>query len=149
MLHLVSLLPEIIVLWLCCAVWKLLKLCICVVDSWTTWVWTARVYLCVCSVAQLCPTLWLHGMYPTRLLCPSDFPGKNTGVGFHFLLQGIFLTQGSNLHFLLLLHCQADSLPLCQLGSPLHMNFFSNKYYTSTDSWICRYNHVYGVVVVV
>ena len=31
-----------------------------------------------------------------RLLCPWDFPGKNTGVGCHFLLQGIFLTQGSN-----------------------------------------------------
>ena len=34
-----------------------------------------------------------HGLMPTRLLCPCDFPGKNTGVGHHFLLQGIFLTQ--------------------------------------------------------
>ena len=34
------------------------------------------------------------------LLCPWDFPGKNTGVGCHFLLQGIFLTQGLNPHFL-------------------------------------------------
>ena len=33
---------------------------------------------------------------PTRLLCPWDFPGKNTGAGCHFLLQGIFLTQGLN-----------------------------------------------------
>ena len=33
---------------------------------------------------------------PTRLLCPWDSPGKNTGVGCHFLLQGIFPTQGSN-----------------------------------------------------
>ena len=47
------------------------------------------------------------------LLCPWDFPGKNTGVRCHFLLQGIFLTQGSNLG---LLHSggspalQADSL---------------------------------------
>ena len=38
------------------------------------------------------------------LLCPRDFPGKNTGVGFHFLLQGIFLTQESNVCFLYLLH---------------------------------------------
>ena len=38
---------------------------------------------------------------PTRLLCPWDFPDKNTGVGCHFLLQGIFLTQGSNPHLLL------------------------------------------------
>ena len=35
-----------------------------------------------------------------RLLCPWNFPGKNTEVGCHFLLQGIFLTQGSNLHLL-------------------------------------------------
>ena len=33
---------------------------------------------------------------PARLLCPWDFPGKNTRVGCHFLLQGIFPTQGSN-----------------------------------------------------
>ena len=36
-----------------------------------------------------------HGLYPTRL-CLWDSPGKNTGVGSHSLLQGIFLTQGSN-----------------------------------------------------
>ena len=38
-------------------------------------------------------------MQPTRVLCPWDSPGKNNGVGFHsnhFLLQGIFPTQGSN-----------------------------------------------------
>ena len=44
-----------------------------------------------------------HGLQPTRLLCPWDFPGKDTGVGCHFLLQGIFPTQGSNLG---LLHCR-------------------------------------------
>ena len=37
-----------------------------------------------------------HGLEPTRLLCPWDFPGKSTGVGGHLLLQGIFLTRGSN-----------------------------------------------------
>ena len=42
------------------------------------------------------------GLYPTRLLCPWDSPGKNTGVGCHFLLQGIFLTQGLNLNLHLL-----------------------------------------------
>ena len=47
------------------------------------------------------------GLQPIRLLCPRDFPGKSTGVGSHFLLQGIFLTQGSNLA---LLHWQTDSL---------------------------------------
>ena len=39
---------------------------------------------------------WPHGLQPIRLLCPRDSPSKNTGVGCHFLLQGIFPTQGSN-----------------------------------------------------
>ena len=40
------------------------------------------------KVAQSCPgSLWLHGLYPTKILCPWDFPGKDTGVGSHFLLQ--------------------------------------------------------------
>ena len=39
----------------------------------------------------------------TRLLCPWDFPGHNTGVGCHSLLQGIFLIQRSNPG---LLHCR-------------------------------------------
>ena len=41
-------------------------------------------------------SLWPHGLWPTRLLPSWDSPGKSTGVGCHFLLQGIFLTQGSN-----------------------------------------------------
>ena len=52
-----------------------------------------------------------HGLEPASLLCPWDFPGKNTGVGCHALLQGIFPTQGLNLRLLRLLHWQAGSLP--------------------------------------
>ena len=37
-----------------------------------------------------------HGLQPTRLLCPWDYPGKSTGIGCHFLLQRIFLTQECN-----------------------------------------------------
>ena len=48
------------------------------------------------------------------------FPGKNTGVGCHFLLKGIFLTQGSNLQ---LLHWQADSLPQSHQGSHLSVKW--------------------------
>ena len=70
---------------------------------------------CYCLVAQSCLTLQSHGLQSTRLLCPWDFPGKNAGVGCHFLLQGIFPTPGSNLHLLL---WQADSLLLSHLGSP-------------------------------
>ena len=50
-----------------------------------------------------------------RLLRPWDFPGKSTGVGCHFLLQGIFPTQGSNLG---LLHCRQTLYPLSHQGSP-------------------------------
>ena len=51
-----------------------------------------------------------HGLYPFKL-CPWDFPGKNTGVGCCFLLQGIFPTQGWNSCLLCLLHQQVGSLP--------------------------------------
>ena len=39
-------------------------------------------------------SLWPHGLWPTRLLRPWDFPGRNPGGGCHFLFQGIFPTQG-------------------------------------------------------
>ena len=49
-------------------------------------------------VTQPCPdSLEPPGLQPARLLCPWDFPGKNTAVGGHSLLQGISPTQGSNL----------------------------------------------------
>ena len=57
----------------------------------------------------------LHRRQPTRLLCPWDSPGKNTGVGCHALLQGIFPTQESNL---CLLHCRQSLYPLSHVGSP-------------------------------
>ena len=50
------------------------------------------------------------------LLRPQGFLGENTGVGCHFLLQGIFLTQGLNACLRRLLHWQMDSLPLSHLG---------------------------------
>ena len=48
-----------------------------------------------CSVMS--DSLWPHGLQPARLLWPWNTLGKNTGVENHFLLQGIFPTQGSNL----------------------------------------------------
>ena len=63
-----------------------------------------------CLVTKSCPTLWdPMDCSPTRLFCPWDFPGKDTRVGCHLLLQGIFPTQGLNWR---LLHWQADSLLL-------------------------------------
>ena len=50
-----------------------------------------------CSVAQSCPTLCDPMDYRSpSSFCPWDYPGKNTGVGCHFLLQGIFPAQRSN-----------------------------------------------------
>ena len=50
----------------------------------------------VLSRSVVSDSLRPHGLWPTRLLCPWDSPGKNTGVGGHALLQGVFPTQGSN-----------------------------------------------------
>ena len=47
-------------------------------------------HLVVVLAAQLCLTLQPHGLYPTRLLSPWDSPSKNTGMGSHSRLQGIF-----------------------------------------------------------
>ena len=80
---------------------------------------------CVCarvsvrSVPQSCLTLYdPMDCNPPRLLWSWNFPGKNARVGYHSLLQGIFLTQGLNPHLLCLLHCRVGSLLLWHLGSP-------------------------------
>ena len=52
---------------------------------------------------------------PTRLLCPWVAPGRSTGVGCHFLLQGIVPTQGSNLR---LLYCRWILYHLSHQRSP-------------------------------
>ena len=70
----------------------------------------------VLSHSVISHSLWPHGLQPARLLCPRDSPGRNTGVGCHFLLQGIFPTQGTNLCLLSLPHWQASSLPLMPHG---------------------------------
>ena len=59
------------------------------------------------KLLQLCPTLCSQSYGLT--LCPWDSSVKYTGVGCHALLQGIFLTQGSNLHLLCLLNWQTCS----------------------------------------
>ena len=45
-------------------------------------------------------SVWPYGLWPARLLCPWVSPGNNTRVHCHFLLQGIFPSQGSNPHLL-------------------------------------------------
>ena len=74
---------------------------------WVLWIWWAQVPMkhphgyCLkwkwkWSRSVMSNSLRPHGLRPTRLLHPWDFTGKGTGVGCHFLLQGIFPTQESN-----------------------------------------------------
>ena len=83
-------------------------------------------YLCsshssVCLVAQSCLTLWPHGLYVACTSVHGDSPGKNTGVGCHFLLQGIFPTQGSNPG---LPHCRWILYRLSHQESPIWVYWF-------------------------
>ena len=57
------------------------------------------------EVAQLCLTLPPHGLQPTRLLCPWDFPGKSTGVGCHY--------RESNQQFVKLITARVFLIYLC------------------------------------
>ena len=83
--------------------------------------WDASVATRVCGrpgdgglVAKSCTTLVTPCTTGSQAPLSMDFPGKNTGVGCHFLLQRIFPTQGSNSH---LLHWRVDSLLLSHEGS--------------------------------
>ena len=80
-----------------------------------TYHFSPAVHVCVCT--QLCLTLChlLDCSPPGSSV--HGIPGKNTGLGCHFLLQGIFPTQESNPRLLSPLHCQVDSLPPSHVGS--------------------------------
>ena len=80
-------------------------------------------------------SLQLHGLQPTRLLFPWDFPGKNTRVSSRFLLQGIFPTQGWNLH---LLHWQTGGLHMSHLGSS-QQNLRTLKIRSCLTTEICTF----------
>ena len=85
-------------------------------------VWLLTKLLSVVSDC-LCP----DGLQPARLLlCLWDSPGKNTGVGCHALLWGIFLIQGSSPHLLLLLYWQAGSLPPVSSRASLAIQMVKN-----------------------
>ena len=71
--------------------------------------------LCVLSHSVVSNSLGPHGLKLTRLLPPWNSAGKNTGVSCHSLLQGLFLTQGSNLS---LLHCRQVLYHLSHWGNP-------------------------------
>ena len=82
--------------------------------------------MCVCvqslSRVQLSGAPWTVTRHDSS---SQNFPGKNTGAGCYFLLQGIFQTEGSNLS---LLHWQIGSLPLAPPGKP----YMTQQFYSQT-----------------
>ena len=80
-----------------------------------------------------------HGLQPTRLVCPWDSPGKNTGADCHFLLQGIFFTEpGPPI-------LQADSLPSEPPGKPpnTHTLIINVKFFFSWEEDLSNKAHYY------
>ena len=115
--------PPIVLLWF--LLWNSMKgIFFCWVPVSSYW-WLFYSCAVLCLVTQP-DSLWPHGLQPARLLCPWDSPGKNTGVGGHALLQGIFPTQESNpgppycRQILYHLSHQESSTASCQL----HIFFF-------------------------
>ena len=91
---------------------------------------TYKTELCVCVCSVVSNSLRSHVLHPTRLLCPWDFPGKNTGVGCHFLLQGTS-QPGIKAASPVSTALQMDFLPLSHLGSPKQSYLFQiNTQYT-------------------
>ena len=74
-------------------------------------IWSVKVKV---LVTKSCPTLYYHGLQPAGLFCPWNSTVKNTGMGYHSLLQGIFPTQWSNSG---LLHCRQILYLLSHQGS--------------------------------
>ena len=85
----------------------------------------------VCLV--VCDSLQHHGVWPTRLHCLWDFPGKNNGVDCRFLLQGIFPTQRLNPY---LLHWQVDFSSLNHQGSTGWSRVAFKILFLATSLWI-------------
>ena len=86
------------------------------------------VHACILSHSVVSNSLHPYDLQLPRFFCPWDFPGKHIGVHSHFLLQGIFLTQGWNPG---LLQQQVNSVPTEPQGSPL-----------TTSAWLIRYSAI-------
>ena len=90
----------------------------------------AQSCLTLCDLMDCRPPVFsVLGIFQARLI---------TGVGWHFLLQGIFLTQGLNLHLLSLLHWQANSFPLSPLESPIFLYTSQTNKQTKNIQMKCK-----------
>ena len=93
--------------------------------------WVTLVYVCV-SHSVVSDSLRPRGLWPARFLCAWNSPGKNVGVSSHSLLQGIFLTQGSNLG---LLHRRQILYHLSHQGSSTSVVLIGN-FHSGCSGWI-------------
>ena len=109
--------------------WFLFKLA-----YWEPWLF----HLLLFNRLVMSNSLWTHGLYSARLHHPWNFPGKDTGVGCHFLLQGVFPIQGLNLG---LPYCRHTLYPLSHQGSP---NLFHFLFWTifSADRFQTPWSHL-------
>ena len=89
-----------------------------------------------------------HGLYPTRLFCLWNSPGKNIAESCHFQLQRVFSTQGLNFHLLHLLDWWADSLLLAPPGTPcgILLGHKRNKIESFVVMWIDLESVMYSEV---
>ena len=78
--------------------------------------WGVCVCVCVFSCSVVSDFFQSHELQAARLLCPWNSPGKNTGVGCHFLCQKISSTQGLNPH---LPYCMKSLYHHSHQGSPI------------------------------
>ena len=100
----------------------------------------SRQYWLSAPVSLACMVSCLSHVWPSRLLCPWDSPGKNTRLGCHSLLQGIFPTQGSNRGLLLcrwiLYHLSHQGSPLCAEEEETYSSFCCCWPLPATSSWV-------------
>ena len=85
-------------------------------------------------------TLWTVA---ARLLCPWDSPGKNTGMNYCFLLQGIFPAQGLNPHLLCLLHCRQVLYLLSHQGILCNELYKNSKAWDSESFWVREHTEIW------
>ena len=92
--------------------------------------YTKSIWIGLLSCSVMSNSLWLYGLQPTRLLSPWDFPGKNTGVGCHVLLQRIFPTERSNPG---LLHCRRFLYQLSHKVNPRILEGVAYPFFRGTS----------------
>ena len=78
---------------------------------------------CCCVASVVSNSVRPHRRQPTRLLCPWDSPGKNTGMGCHFLLQCMKVKSESESELTQSCPTLCDPMDCCPSGSSVHRIF--------------------------